>query len=77
MGGILVFFTYLYKRVGSESRFGPNFLQNSDPLRVFFLKTHTRPYNLSGQVKSDPLGLGQTRYPRVGYKLPSLGVGYV
>ena len=48
-----------------------------DPLRVFFffLKTYTRPYNLSSRVKSDPLGLDRAGYPWVGYKLPSLQKG--
>ena len=41
----------------------------------FFLKTYTRPYNLSGRVKSDPLGLDRAEYPWVGYKLPSLQKG--
>ena len=45
---------------------------DSDPLRVLKKKTHTRPYNLLGWVKSDPLGSGQVEYLWIGYKLPSL-----
>ena len=74
-GGILVFLTYIYKRVGSGSGFGPGFDKTRTrpgPASGFFLKTHTRPYNLSDRVKSGPLGSGRTGYPRVGYKLPSL-----
>ena len=37
-----------------------------------FAKTWTRPYNLLGQVKSNPLGLSRAGYPQVGYKLPFL-----
>ena len=71
--GILVFLTYIYKRVGSKSGFRPSFCKNPDPLRVFFFfLNHTRPYNLSGQVKSNPLGSGQAGYLRVEYKLPYL-----
>ena len=43
-----------------------------EPNSGFLKKTHTRPYNLSGWVKFNPLGLGRAGYPRVGYKLPSL-----
>ena len=70
--GILVFLTYIYKWVGSKSGFRPSFCKNPDPLRVFFFLNHTRPYNLSGQVKSNPLGLGWAGYLRVEYKLPYL-----
>ena len=47
-------------------------LENQSKLNWHTPKTHTRPYYLSGRVKSDPLGLGQTRYPRVELLLPSL-----
>ena len=42
------------------------------PVSGFFFLTHTRPYNLSGWVKSNLLGSGRTGYLRIGLKLPSL-----
>lgn len=39
-----------------------------------FLKTYTRPYNLSNRVKSNPLGSGQARHLQIRYKLPFLEV---
>ena len=85
-GGYFSIFTYIYKRVKSGSgsrfrfRFGLGFVKTRTrpgPASGFFLKkTHTRPYNLSGWVKSDPLGSGRAKYLRVKYKLPSLSLGW-
>ena len=62
-------------RVRSGS--GQIFTKTRTRFGFFFLKkkTQTRPYSLSGQVKSNPLGSGRARYPRFGQKLPSLVVG--
>ena len=51
---------------------GLGFCKTRTRFRFLKKEIHTRPYNLSSQVKSHPLGSSRARYPRVRYKLPSL-----
>ena len=64
-------FLILYIQVG----FGSNITKTRTqpkPALGFILKTQTQPYCFVGRVKPALLGLGQAKYPRVGYFLPSL-----
>ena len=65
------FLVILYLNKSGPGRVWQKPRSDSDPLRVF-LKTHTQPYYLSDQVKSDPLRSGRIGYPRVRLLLPSL-----
>ena len=74
-------YSYIYIYMGFFSNFMvirsypgrvSSFFDKTQTRFGFFFKTHTRPYSLSGQVKSSPLGSGRVRYLQVGSKFPSL-----
>ena len=79
--GLVFIAIYIYIYMGFFSNFMvirsypgrvSSFFDKTQTRFGFFFKTHTRPYSLSGQVKSSPLGSGRVRYLQVGSKFPSL-----
>ena len=77
--GYFSILTFIYMgRVGFGLGSGRFFEKTRTRLRptlgffFYFFLIHTQPYNLLGQVKSDPLGSGRVGYPWIGSKLPSL-----